>query len=154
MRRLLVLVAAICLASIPGLAEPKANTKAEAEKVIKTWEDAYNKKDSATIAALLTQDAVYITPSGATIEGRDKIRSHEEEVIKSFGASKITLEKFYPAGHSGWAIGRSVITDMAGKELHLHWGIGYVREGEHLKVKVLTVGLDVKPVLPTQPGSR
>jgi len=149
--RVLALVTVIYIASASAFAQKANDVKSRAEQILRAWETAFNKRDGAGIGALLTKDAVFVTPAGVVIEGRDKIQQGQEQVMKNFGdfTAKLTLEKVVAVGDGGWSIGRTVITH-AGKEDRFHWAGAYAPEGGQLKVKMLTLGVDVQPPPPAK----
>jgi ketosteroid isomerase-like protein len=147
--RVLPLVGVICIASAAAFAQKASDVKSEAERIRQAYEAAFNKKDGAGIAALLTKDAVFVAPTGAVIEGRDKIRAGQEQTMKNFGdyTAKLVLDKVVVSGNAGWSIGRTIISH-GGKEDHLHWASAYAPEGGKLKIKMVTLGVDVQPLAP------
>ncbi|HKW54309.1 MAG TPA: nuclear transport factor 2 family protein [Stellaceae bacterium] len=146
--RVLALTAVICVASASAFAQ-KADVKSQVQQILRAYETAFNKKDGAGIAALLTKDAVFVTPTGAVIQGRDKIEQNQAQVMKNFGdyTAKLTLEKVVASGNAGWSIGRTVISH-GGKEDHVHWASAYAKEDGKLKISMVTLGADVPPMAP------
>jgi len=147
---MLVLATVICVASAPAFAQ-KTDVKAQAEQIRQAYEAAFNKKDGAGIAALLTKDAVFVAPTGAVLEGRDKIRAGQEQTMKNFGdyTAKLVLDKVVVSGNAGWSIGRTIISH-GGKEDHLHWASAYAPEGGKLKISMVALGVDVQPMAPAK----
>ena len=67
----------------------------------KNFEEAYNKHDAATIAALFTDDAVLVTPHG-TVTGRAAIeKKYEKEDFETYNGSDMvsTTERITPVGN-------------------------------------------------------
>jgi ketosteroid isomerase-like protein len=92
---------------------------------------------------------VFMAPTGAILQGRDKVRQGQEQTMKTLGdyTAKLTLDKVVVSGNAGWSIGRTVIT-RAGKEDHLHWASAYASEGGKLKISMVAIGADVPPMAP------
>ena len=148
--RMLVVVGVFCLASASAFAQ-KADIKSQAQQILRAYEGAFNKKDATAIAALFTKDALFVAPTGAVVQGRDKIEQNVAQTMKGFGdySAKLTLEKVVASGNAGWSIGRTVIT-RTGKEDHLHWASAYAKEGGKLKISMVAIGADVQPMAPAK----
>ena len=146
--RMLVLATVICVASAPAFAQ-KTDVRVQAEQIRQAYETAFNKKDGAGIAALLTKNAVFVAPTGAIVQGREKVRQGQEQTMKTLGdyTAKLMLDKVVASGNAGWSIGRTVIT-RGGKEDHLHWASAYANEGGKLKISMVAIGADVPPMAP------
>jgi ketosteroid isomerase-like protein len=111
-RSLLVLVGlAICFA-LPVLARENDNvgpeTRQQIEAVLKKREEAINKNDATTVAALYTQDATSIRSwesEGGLASGRQAIeKRYATELASSPGEFVDTLARVCPAGSEMCAI--------------------------------------------------
>ena len=49
--------------------------------LVKKYDDALNKNDAAAVAALFTEDAVFVTPGGI-LSGREAIEKRYQDVFK------------------------------------------------------------------------
>lgn len=76
-RLALVFVAALMLGS--GLAAQKPD--ADVEALTRSFEQAFNKGDAKGIAALVTKDAVQLTPDGRFLTGQTSIEEHHAKLF-------------------------------------------------------------------------
>src|SRR5438552_3931373 len=73
--------------------------------IVRQWQDAYNRKDAATIGALYSEDALWVLP-GSLAMGRDAIQKHLEGDFKA-GLYDIRIHEIeeHVVGDAAWLIG-------------------------------------------------
>jgi uncharacterized protein (TIGR02246 family) len=102
----------------------------------KDEEVAFNKNDAAAVAALYTQDAVYVT-EGPVVSGRNAIEKTYTDAFKTDSNLELNIGESRIMGDTAWAWGGwSVIS--SGKPLHGNWVTLFVREGGAWKMRVDT----------------
>ncbi len=88
------LVAAFCLAAVPGFAQDKSAI----EKLNDTFSQASNKGDFATLSGMYTQDATLMPPQADTVRGRDAIQTFWKAAGEQVGDIKLTTVDVKPLG--------------------------------------------------------
>jgi uncharacterized protein (TIGR02246 family) len=94
MRILAVLVAAGVLAGAPALAQSKATI----DKLNAQFAAAFNKGDTASVAAMYTGDAVVLPPGAEMVKGRPAIQSFWQGAAQQLGDLKLTTLEVKPLG--------------------------------------------------------
>ena len=115
------------------------------------YDEAFNMKDAAALAALFTEDAVLVTPEGL-FSGRQAI---EKRYAGMFKRSHLTdlfgvRDQLNAIGNELWAVGEwwSLLqTEKGPVQVGGYWSEIYVREGDAWKIRMST--FNVSP-----PGSR
>jgi uncharacterized protein (TIGR02246 family) len=108
--------------------------------------DAFNKNDATAVAALFTEDGVYLTETGPVI-GRPAIEKYWADLFKQFHLSNeiVTVDEDSPhiigtAGNEIWATGGWSATlqgkDWGPNDVKGHWSV--IREGNDWKIRILT----------------
>ena len=95
-RGIILLAGMMLLLAAPALAQ----SKAEIQKLNDKWAEAFNKGDTATVAAMYTEDA-YLLPAGAAmIKGRPAIEGFWRQSMQQLGDVKCTTIDVKPLGGS------------------------------------------------------
>ena len=152
-RLLLALVGLAISFALPTVAQQKdtidSQTHAQIdEQIDKKFDEAFNNGDAAALAALFTQDAVWVTPQGS-VAGREAIQQRFAGMFQQ-GHYSNHLNNDDPgsphligtAGNEVWRTGEWSFT-LQGKsssqlQLKGHFGAINVREGESWKIRMLT----------------
>jgi uncharacterized protein (TIGR02246 family) len=114
----------------------------------KKYNEAVNKNDAAAIAALFTEDAVFVTDTGP-VYGRQAIGRwhvdnfqewhHSNHLIKNDQNSPHIIGT---AGNEVWLVGEwsETLRGKSGDPIQLkgHWSAIDVREGDAWKIRMLT----------------
>jgi uncharacterized protein (TIGR02246 family) len=123
--------------------------------------EPWNKNDAAAVAALFTEDAVYVTDRGP-VNGRQAIEKYFADLFQKmhFSNHLITVDQFSPhiigtAGDEMWATGERSLTiqdqNFGPVEAKGYWGAIKVREGDdNWKIRMLTFNT---PPPPTATGT-
>jgi uncharacterized protein (TIGR02246 family) len=119
MKRVLI-AAVLAAAALPpasaAFAQQPQLSGQEARKVVengcRAWMDTYIKHDARAIAALFTDDGVFLPPDGSPmVQGRDALEGRWAQQFQSIGGHEdLTIEAAIPAGNDAivaildWAI--------------------------------------------------
>jgi uncharacterized protein (TIGR02246 family) len=104
------------------------------------YQDAFNRKDSAALAALFTEDAVQVAPEGLffgrqAIEKRFADLFQRQRLTNFFGAR----DQLSAIGSDLWAVGEwwSLLpTESGPAQVGGYWSEIYVRDGEAWKIRL------------------
>jgi ketosteroid isomerase-like protein len=138
--RLLQLAAAMVLVVvIPAAKADDAALKKQLEQLSADYMACYNKHDPACIAALYTPDGFLVNPMGSY----KPVEYYGNAFKMGFTHLELTLAQAYPVGaDTVVATGTFHVTgkDKDGKALDANgnWGGTYVKEGDKLKVRMVT----------------
>ena len=154
--------------SVRALAQEKepSLTEQDREQIVavgKTNDEAWSKSDAVALAALFTDDAIFVTP-GATLSGREAIEKRYQDVFQ--GLKKKLGSDLSPEGkhitnvtknveihalddNAVWGVGewRHLIPGPIDtvKELHGSYGCVTVRVGDSWKNRMLVVNVAPSP---------
>jgi len=96
-----------------------SGTAAGIDSLRQTWQNDYNRRDAAALAAHYTEDAVSIAPNGTINTGRAAIQNNFPKDSTMWGTATIAPSK--PAvisGNSAWEVGTAKIqTTTKGKPM-------------------------------------
>jgi ketosteroid isomerase-like protein len=143
--------------AVPTFAQQKDTIDSQIdEQVTKKLDEAFNNGDAAALAALFTQDAVWVTPQGPVF-GLEAIQKRFAGMFQQ-GHYSNHLNKddegsphmIGTAGNEVWRTGEWSFT-LQGKsggpiQLKGYWGAINVREGDTWKIRMLT--FNVTPATP------
>lgn len=155
-RLLLALVGLAINFALPTFAQQKDTIASQIdEQVTKKFDEAFNNGDAAALAALFTQDAVWVTPQGPVV-GREAIQQRFAGLFQQ-GHYSNHLNQDDPgcphligtAGNEVWRTGEWSFS-LQGKsggpiQLKGYWGGINVREGETWKIRMLTFNVTPPP---------
>ena len=151
MRLLLALVGLAISFAVPTFAQQKdavADPQTKILGILKAYDEGENKNYAAAIAALFTEDAVFVTDRGP-VNGRQAIETwytdlylgwHPKNHITRFDGNALHL--IGTAGNELWATGEWSETGQ-GKtggpiQVKGYWSAIFIREGDDWKIRVLT----------------
>jgi ketosteroid isomerase-like protein len=144
MKRMALVGCLSILSATPVLAD---DVKGEVTKIITAYEACYTKQDAACVAALFSKDGVFVGSAGKT----DPLSNYTKTFKTGFNKldSKL-IETWQIDNDTPAAVGTFHISGKSDKGDALDaqgvWSAVYVKEGNGLKIKMLTAA--VKP--PTQ----
>ena len=165
-RSLIPLVGLAMSFALPILAQQKETLDAQAvekaDPLAAKYDEAQNSNDAAAVAALYTEDAVWVTPQG-TIVGREAIEKQYAEYFK-FGHHSNHTTTHDPASYQitgttdtvtfsgGW----SVTVEVQGKpqEFKGRWLAIYTRGSDGWKIWKSAFNVDPAPAQTASPSSK
>jgi uncharacterized protein (TIGR02246 family) len=95
MWRIVMIIGCLSVGS-PALAQNKATI----EKLNDVWTAAFNKGDTAAVAALYTEDAYVLPPGSAMVKGRAAIEAFWRQAAQQMSDAKLTTVDVLPLGRS------------------------------------------------------
>lgn len=148
MKRIVQGVLMVALIATLAACQPVDREEADVEpglaEVREQYIAAYNQHDAAAVAALYTDDAVFVNPQGTELSGRDQIQRELDTFFRDAGpqltASATATEG---AGELGWEIGSYQL------ELQLP---AQPRPGEPAPLGAEPIGEPAATTQPAQPG--
>jgi len=100
------------LVAVPALAGESEDFAASA----KAWEDGYNAKDAAAVAALYAEDGTIMPPHAAMATGREAIEAYlKTDIAAAPGKLTITYVGSETSGNLAYSHGTFSIADETGK---------------------------------------
>ena len=149
MRLTYILCLLLSAFSMPAAAADADANKLAVEKVGSAYAESFNKQDAAGIAALYAPGGMLVTPTGPHTE----IAKFAEGGFKAgFNHNDITVTKVWPLGDAVLAVGDYHLTGKAPSGAPMEetgaWSSVYVREGEALKIHMLSAMPKVLPPAP------
>jgi uncharacterized protein (TIGR02246 family) len=130
--------------------------------LVKKYDDALNKNDAAAVAALFTEDGVYMTDRGPVI-GRPAIEKYHADLFKQFHLSNslITVDEDSPhmigtASNELWATGVWSATiqgqNFGPIQIKTYWSV--IREGDDWNIRMLSPVPAATPSPATTPSNK
>jgi uncharacterized protein (TIGR02246 family) len=110
------LVALALALPLPALAQ-SADLTAQAEKMDRAWEKAYNSGDAPALTALYTKDAKVMSPGAEAASGTKAIQALFEADLAQGAKNTLTMEDVVGFGDYALETGKYVATSADGKHL-------------------------------------
>ena len=110
--------------------------------LVKSYDDAFNKGDAATVAAIFTPDGIEMTEA-PKVSGREAIERHYSDAFKA-GLSHVVVnvDELHVVGDTTWGVGDWSATgpgpNHATRPYHGNWGAVWVRNGGTWRLRMLT----------------
>jgi uncharacterized protein (TIGR02246 family) len=132
--------------TVPALAQQKDAVDPQVAEQVRalaaSYDEAFNRNDAATVAALYTEDAVFETPSGA-FHGREAIEAENAKHYFEQDHSKnlvTVVDEVSGAGNEVRATGTWSDTFEEGTTIHVNGTYSWVliREGDSWKIRKST----------------
>lgn len=101
--------------------------------------DAFNKKDSETIAGMYSSDAVLIRGNGSVLVGQEAIRRAFAKEAGHWPQMTVDPDSLRVAGHTAWETGTTREREPAGGEEISHYLIVLRRGLKYWKINSLAV---------------
>ena len=151
--------------SAPSFAQQKDTVDPKTDQQIRVlaakYDEAYNKHDSAAVAALYTEDGVYATRHG-TYHGREAIQKHWADAFQKMHFSNLfnKRDKYFPHaigtdGNVIWGNGEWGTTvqgkDWGPIQVTGYWSNIYRREGDTWKILMDTSNVTPAPAATPSP---
>jgi uncharacterized protein (TIGR02246 family) len=146
MLRSLALVLLLLLGSpLPASAEKADSASEQAlrqsiETICRQWEAGIAKQDPMAVAALFTEDGIFVTPAGV-LRDRQQIKTYYEGAFKQgWNNEVVQLDQAHLAGNAAWAFGEYTLSGQGPSEtLHRagRWSMVFERESDGWKIRLL-----------------
>src|SRR4051794_10042655 len=122
---------------LPAVADDASST---VETLAKKWVKAYNAHSGADIAAMFTQDAVFLGPPGV-LKGAPAIEKAMDARFKQgWATEELKVNEAHAIGDTIWAIGEFAIKgagEQAGKQQSGNWGELLIHDGSDWRIRML-----------------
>lgn len=110
--RLTLLALAAVLVAVPSFADESEEFAAG----VKAWENGYNAKDAAAVAALYAEDGTIMPPHAAMATGREAIEAYlKTDIAAAPGKLTITYVGSESSGNLAYSHGTFSVADETGK---------------------------------------
>ena len=140
---------------------PDAQTTQKILAIAKAYEEGESKNDPAAIAALFTEDAIFVANTGP-VNGRQAIQNWYTELYKGWHPKNFMIKFDGDAphligtdGNTLWATGEWSETGQGktGEPTPVkgYWGIIYTRQGDDWKIRMLTSNVTPPPAATLSP---
>jgi uncharacterized protein (TIGR02246 family) len=132
-------------AVVPLQAEESTALAQEIDAMHGRYLAAFNGRDAASLAALFTEDGLFVDPAGHVTAGRAAI---EAMFARDLHDAELTLEvhadRIGSLGDGAWDIGHGVqiIGRDGAQQLRLHYAAVYQRRAGVLELRVVSVGVE------------
>jgi uncharacterized protein (TIGR02246 family) len=147
------------LASGQGIKQPHTALRTAADEIKELREaytDAFNKKDSATVAAMYSQDAILIRGNGSVLIGQDAIRkAFATEAPQWPQLTAVNPDTLRVVGKTAWETGTTRAQPSGGGEQVSHYLIVLRRGTKYWKINSLAqvpVRADSAPPMMVRPS--
>ena len=139
---------------------PDPQLRQQLDAKCKKYEEACNNNDAAAVAALYTEDAVFVTDTGP-LYGRQAIEKRYADTFQEWRVTNYIAkpDQYSPyiigtAGNEWWANGEwsETLQGKSGDPIQLkgYWSAIMVREGDALKDRMLTWNITPAPPAETK----
>jgi uncharacterized protein (TIGR02246 family) len=140
---LLLIAVAPSLARGQGVKTPHTPLRTSADEIRELREaytDAFNKKDTATVAAMYSPDAILIRGNGSVLVGQDAIRkAFATEAPQWPQLTAVTPDTLRVVGKTAWETGTTRAQPSGGGEQVSHYLIVLRRGMKYWKINSLAV---------------
>ena len=112
------------VASSQGIERPRIPLRTALDEIreLRTaYAEAFNKKESATVADMFTPDATFIQADGSVLAGKDAIQKAFAVAAPKWPHMTISSDTVRVVGHTAWEIGTTRSQDSAGGEEVSHY---------------------------------
>ena len=116
---------------------PLKKTVDELRQFREAYADAFNKKDSATVAEMYSPDAIMIRDDGSVLVGKDAIRKAISDEAPNWPQMTITSDTMRAVGSTAWDIGTTRSQGSGGGERVSHYLVVLRRGLKYWKINSL-----------------
>jgi uncharacterized protein (TIGR02246 family) len=92
MWRIAVIIGCLAIGAAPAFGQ----SRAAIQKLNDEWTAAFNKGDSATVAAMYAEDAYVLPPGTDIVKGRAAIEAFWKQAVEQLGGAKLTTIDVLP----------------------------------------------------------
>ena len=154
MRLLFVLTGLAIGLTMPTRAQRNESTPSEQDRqqieaLAARYAEASNRHDAATIAALFTEEGVFVAPEGI-LSGRQAIEKLYWNTFKAAAVSDTVIQttELHAVGDLIWAVGQWRNNAQQG-----HWGAVDERRGGAWQIRMLTYNVTTPAAVPPTPAT-
>ena len=154
MRLLLALTGLAVGFAVPTLAQPNEAAPSEQDRqqieaLASRYAEAANRHDAAAIAALFTEEGVFVTPEGI-VSGRPAIEKLYRDTFSAAAVSDTAIKttELHAVGDLVWAVGQWRNNTQQG-----HWGAVDERRGGAWQIRMLTYNVTTPAAVPPTPAT-
>ena len=144
-RSLFILVGLAIGFIVPAFSQQKDTVDPEIAQQIRAvltkYDETFNKNDTAALAALFTEDGLFVTANDGTCYGRQAIEKWEADNYQRWHPSDLvhTVDQLIAVGNGVLAVGKygCAVHRTGGRSKHLvgHYSWVLVREGDTWKIR-------------------
>jgi uncharacterized protein (TIGR02246 family) len=153
-RRLLFALAGLAIGlTMPALAQLKESAPSEQDRQqidaqAARYAEAANRHDAAAIAALFTEDGVFVSPDGI-LSGRPAIEKLYRDTFNAGPVSDTAIKntELHVLGDLAWAVGQWRNNTQQG-----HWGLVDERRGGAWQIRMLSFNVTPPEAVPPTPA--
>ena len=122
----------------PNEAAPSEQDRQQIEALASRYAEAANRRDAAAIAALFTEEGVFVTPEGI-VSGRPAIEKLYRDTFSAAAVSDTAIKttELHAVGELVWAVG-----DWRNNTQQGHWGAVDERRGGAWQLRMLTFNVN------------
>lgn len=111
------------------------NAIQEIQAFCRTYDNTWTQKGAAAVGPLFARDAIFVSPNGAVVKGREAITKLFGDIYKEPATHKCIVETAQTEGDGTWAIGEVTITGKP--SAHVRWGAFYLEHNGERKIQML-----------------
>jgi uncharacterized protein (TIGR02246 family) len=143
------ILAALLTIGLIAPAFAQQDLRQAADAIGQQYDQNYNSKNAAGMAALYTNDATFVPP-GAVVQGREALEKYYQGRFATGAGGHVTkITEVQPMGDGGYGVGQfavSVPTPNGGRrELHGNLVVIYKHESGGWKIRLLTANIIPTP---------
>jgi uncharacterized protein (TIGR02246 family) len=110
--------------------------------LIRSYDEAFNRKDAAAVAAIFTPDGIEITEA-PVVSGREAIEQHYRDAFKAgWSDVMVNVDQFHVKDDMTWGVGdwhaNAPGPGNTTRLAHGNWGAIWVKSGGAWKLRMLT----------------
>jgi ketosteroid isomerase-like protein len=128
---------------------PSEQDRQQIDALASRYAEAANRHDAAAIAALFTEDGVFVAPEGIVL-GRPAIEKLYRDTFNAAAVSDTAIKttELHGVGELVWAVGQWRNNTQQG-----HWGAVDERRGGAWQIRMLTYNVTPAPAVPPSPAT-
>lgn len=133
----------------PAEAAPSEQDRQQLDALATRYAEAANRHDAAAIAALFTEDGVFVSPEGI-VSGRPAIEKLYRDTFNAAAVSGTAIKttELHVVGDLAWAVGQWRNNTQQG-----HWGAVEERRGGAWQLRMLTYNVTAPSAVPPSPAT-
>jgi uncharacterized protein (TIGR02246 family) len=126
------------------------------ETICRQWEAGIAKQDPTAVAALFTEDGIFVTPV-RVLRDRQQIKTYYEGAFKQgWNNEVVALDEAHLAGNAAWAFGEYTLSGQGQSEALYRagrWSMVFERESDGWKIRLLIANVAPPSPPPAAPAA-